>query len=1300
MTNKFDVKLTSKTVTTTTPAPAATYTDNSDTPSQSVFETFGNTTAPPSPVIEQQRFLGASIVSFSSNLGLGDTTSQLSVRLVEDPGDANNGIAADNFDPPDLGEPVWFCFGHIQLDETDGGFKRAIDDLYGNTAGTNADAGDYHFAFGGLLQSWTYNEDASSGRVYNVNVVDPREVLQGVHLILNGHAGTTHGSTNVLNIYGFLEHIPWNSAKRSSFVTSANLQGSFTVGNQSLDVDQSGRSGYTHGEIITGIGMSLRTEHGMPLFRIAQALNSMTGNHQYTILDNNATEYDQYGGQIKFRGNTYMVDLAGVPIPDHYYKFSYDSISLFDFIQECCDASNHELYVALLPPLANNEMAFQRNQSEYAGVIKIISVDRTDSSGSGASSFATGTGNWLTAKEIGTELDNRVTGKFVTGAKEVLMYHFSGEHDEWLRHGGHQLGVSLKNQIIPYYGTLGNKIATIPRGAGPWSQIILDSRGCGAAGVGDFYVTTEIELRAVDISFDKWVEFLQSYNKLLVEKVSAGGAIIDDDAGGTANNEADGSGNITGGTAEITVPRCVWVPSTSDKTKWDNGTQWCSPPYGFPLYYERAKKIGLYTGGALGMSAKSPKIADDASGSNVNMFKKNAARVNNSDGTSVFPQATIKNQEALETAITAAFAKEGLNNAKVIYNFLKAVADECLGKKFLVKIPQKPNLGWNASGGYGFPKRNIDGSIAGDTGSWSKSEKETMLTLVGAATFREKGALDIGYDYGEGKYEFNYYPEPQGGLDHADIDLTPDALEGFFASGGRVPAFCKMRGSPGDLNLADITKGDYVIYNGALFVKAELEPDYYCAPKLTTLPTVAVYGDYNQTPTNVVTDDEEELDPYHGTKKVISPVKSQEYTALYSTSNNISDYFTIDLDNASSAPNFFDGFHVYVLITIPRVSLTEDVLKAAGLANGVNLANITHYLREDVVVGMPGMSTVPNLPTIQKTGGAGTTEEKAVEGLTFSLNRRINMTSPGPVYPLIAAIPLRNTERSYGPWYDGDFENGKVEHIHEESLAPWNYGGYSNMDTAGNILAAGTAGTDLTSERATFTMAGWPSGITPGTRLSGGPFMTNIQTEFSTQMIKTTVTMDSYTPSFGKMQKQKLDRIKSISRQQMAFRDSVNAMIRKNIINAKSNGGYTGFLQNVFKSAMQGYGHNYSTPLQRGEKSQNNSFTLDYNVSTGCDGSSKYDPNNMLGEYSEYFYKNQNTAMQSAADTAEMTALLANHRTQYYAQYWRSISTTIDEMFHPASFTCHDIFPNIKQPTDLLLYIDDLDDDQNLSYYD
>jgi len=1252
-------------------------------------------TTPPPPSIEQQTFLGASIVSFKCNASFGDGVSQVNVTLVEDP--ANN----DAFNPPAVGQPVFFTFGDQQRNATDDatigqGFYSTIDDLYraNKPIYTGAPANTYthhHFAFGGLLQSYHYNQDASSGQLITAVVVDPREILSGFNLILNNHAGTTYSNDNLINIYGFLEHV--SPSFRASFMTSANLLGSYTVGNIPFPGNPDGLPGncYIQGRPVTGTGMSLRSETGIPLFRIIQAFNSLMGMHQFPVVQ--GSEYAQYGGWLKFRGKKYLLDLSDLPIPDPFYQISGESMNLLEFCTELCDASNHELMVSLLPlnnrsgtPLATYWSNFSGVQN-VGGVIKVTSIDRSSSSGQVSQDYIDSLPFWTTQQDIGTEMATEVTDKFVTGAKEVNMYYFKSTLDQWYRHGLHKLENSFKAQVLPYYGTLGTGMATIPRGKGPWSQIILDSSTCGAAGVGPYYVATEIELRAVDISFDKWVDFLLQYNRLYKEVVS-NGAIQDDAAADTP--VADGDGNQTGA-LEITVPRCTWPPHPDDLTRFNNGQGTCSPPYGYPLYWGRATAIGLWSGGSVGLSATSPDLVSGGNGA----VKPEAAKQFGAD-------ATSDKNKAHQTASSIASAEKGLENAKMVYNFLKGITDECLGKKFLVKIPQKVNAGWGVDEPWGFVPRNSAGDAQpqANGGFWNVTNKNKYLASILPANARTKGALEIGWNIGSASYEFNYFPEPAGGSE--GVALAPPQLSAFFASSGRIPCWVQLPYSS-DLNISSVNKNESVYYNGSLFVTAELDSNFLISPPTVNL-LAPVYGATHYKEETVTTENLDTINPFDGSIEVCRQVRPKIYYPK-GASGNTARLLTIDLVRAknNNNPNYYtEGFDVYCLITIPRVTMTEEGNFREGVRNKVNLANLTHYLREDVVMGMPGFGAVPQLPSGKPwklpSGQTGDAFEKAVSGLTFSTTRSILMTSPGPIWPEIVAIPLTSNERSYGPWYNGS-NGGKLEYIHEESLAPWNFTGDYTMDDMGTLLASQTTSTDLSTERASFTMVGWPSGLTVGGLLQDGPAITNISTDFSTGGIKTTVTMDSYTPSFGKLQKQRQKMISKISKQQGQLRDNINAMIKKGIVNTKNNFSFTAFA--AANAASSSNSNTYeSSPLEKGHVDNPNTVNMSYApLSITRNGTAEQgDTSLSYSGSSKVFAKS--SGLLSSVTQAEMSAIMSSSTSAYLRQYFNSISTSFGELFHPASSTWHYFLPTMKQPIDRLMYGDDLDSSDDIHYYD
>ncbi len=1326
------------------------------------------TTAPPDN-IEQQRFLGSTIVKFSCSGGFGESPAQLNVTLVKDP------KTSDTFNTPTVGTPAYFTFGDVQKDHTDGGFEKAISDLYRYSKSEHREfyeTGDNksrHFAFGGLVQSWNYNEDPSSGQLYTVTLTDPREILSNVSLLLNNHAGTTYSNNNLINVYGFLEHI--SEDQRANMMKVANLQNSYTVGNINFPHQNDPKLGesqnaYIQGRPVTGVGMSLRSEAGIPAFRVVQAMNSLMGNHEFPVTTGADNEYAQYGGFVKFRGKYYVVDVSDVPIPDPYYKLNFDTISILDLCMEFCEACNHEMLVSLLP-LDETHMAFDgrgsksdrdwySNWSAADGLIKVSTIDRTKSGGSGARGYLDETPFWIENQDIGTEMQSAVTDRFITGAKEVNMHYFTSEHDYWPSHGGWKLEYSLKNQIIPYYGTLGTGMATIPRGAGPWSQIILDSSSVTAFGVGLYYVTTEMELRAADISFDQWLNFLNQYNSKYWEYVVDGDIR---DGGADGNQEGDGEGGIApdDGAIEVTVPRCCWPPHPTDLNKWAGDTdrfaptkQICSPPYGWPLYWKRASGLGAFSGGAIGNPNTGLEKA--GKGDTANNDQKNTGK--DSETPPIREEAFDAQSGGANTAVDGAQAKRGLKNLQIVYNFLKAVADECLGKKFLVKIPQLHNNGWSASDPFGFPPRDDAGAVDLNlaNGAWNRGTKETMLYPANFGgtpkvdNWRVKGALDVGYNAEKESFVFNYYPEPQGGVDPRGVTLAPPALSSFFASDNRTQTYVNF--PQGDFDVEGLDKNSFLYANGSLHVSAELDSNYLIAPPLTKVNNVVAGNGAG--PMEVIEAGKQFLiDPETGERKAIEKIKPYvipppqfepqtpeedeegSLPTIYDIDNmNIDDldndvnitmggvsgkFLTIDLVRAGAnfAPDFYnDGYHVYVLVTVPRISIGDEEAQSKALNFNVNPALIQHYLRWDATIGMPGMTNViADYPVNDELLGSNglnplsvSAIEKAVDGLTFSINNRIQVASPASIYPMNVAIPFMSTQRSYGPYYNSAVDSGQLEYIHDESLNPWTYGSYSNMDAVAASMLAGTAGADLDSERASFTMVGWPEGITLGGLLQEGPAITSINTDFSAHGIKTNVTLDSYTASFGKMARQRTEQIKKLSRNQQKFQDHVNAMIRKNIISGRDNfskfkAGAEFHALEAARTSVSRYG---STPITRGERTPSNSINIDVRVESAMVNGVHTNVNFPTNEkdYSPYPFKQYASSIQSKKDTAEMGSLMLANKYSYFRQYWHSISTTIDEMFHPASTTWHNIFPVMGQPTDLILYNDVYDDDHEISYYD
>jgi len=385
---------------------------------------------------------------------------------------------------------------------------------------------------------------------------------------------------------------------------------------------------------ITGQGFSRRCEQGIPFYRVYQALEAL---FSYNGLMPDEYENAGFGGPIDFRGYKYVVDLSGLPvdkIPIGYF-LEYNQMDLLSFIKEITDAISHDYYISLLPIIDSPATLFLYNynqkkmeQEKYSeiitGIIRVDAVDKTKQPKYGAVKDYIDSlekrGIVLENQNVGFNLSNETTDRFIAGAQKVDMVAFSANKDraknEFIKYKANldnkylqamseqwSLETSLKQQILPFYGFLGKNAVTIPVGFGAYQQIMLDTTGLDAVGVGNYYVTTEAELRAVSISYDAWRQFLKFYSERYIE-------IEESPEGGQAmyaplvNILRDSSDELTfnkqvgnNPRVSVIVPRCVF---NSDKPYMnDEGlpASPCSPPYGYPLYYKRLQALGVEGGG-------------------------------------------------------------------------------------------------------------------------------------------------------------------------------------------------------------------------------------------------------------------------------------------------------------------------------------------------------------------------------------------------------------------------------------------------------------------------------------------------------------------------------------------------------------------------------------------------------------------------------------------------------------------------------------------------------------------------------
>lgn len=197
------------------------------------------------------KFLGCSVIDYTSSLGWGDQPSTCNINLVEDEG--------DSFQTPVIGSPYVFSFQSWQ--------------------------------FGGLIQSWKYRE-GSGGKIYEIVMIDPRTLLDGVTLILGGYSGSTNGVANLLNVFGYWENISFGSSQRNSA--------------------------------------------GMPWQLVKSGIVALTQGLSPT-----------FGDAIAIGPYNFELNLDDLPNLPSFYRITAENMTLMEFVKEVCDAASHDYFFSL-----------------------------------------------------------------------------------------------------------------------------------------------------------------------------------------------------------------------------------------------------------------------------------------------------------------------------------------------------------------------------------------------------------------------------------------------------------------------------------------------------------------------------------------------------------------------------------------------------------------------------------------------------------------------------------------------------------------------------------------------------------------------------------------------------------------------------------------------------------------------------------------------------------------------------------------------------------------------------------------
>lgn len=148
--------------------------------------------------------------------------------------------------------------------------------------------------------------------------------------------------------------------------------------------------------------------------------------------------------------------------------------------------------------------------------------------------------------------------------------------------------------------------------------------------------------------------------------------------------------------------------------------------------------------------------------------------------------------------------------------------------------------------------------------------------------------------------------------------------------------------------------------------------------------------------------------------------------------------------------------------------------------------------------------------------------------------------------PLSVAVPLKSNLQTYGPWWVNG-NPGKTEFIKDDSISPWNFGGYDAMNAYAYAVLGTIRTTGQNSESGQLRIAGAPM-VNLGQILNNyGPVLTDVSCEISASGITTSYTFRIHSYRNGTLGKQFVDRVRSISLASQKIRRDLKNSIKEAI---------------------------------------------------------------------------------------------------------------------------------------------------------
>ncbi|MFM7797129.1 MAG: hypothetical protein ACKO7N_10240, partial [Candidatus Nitrosotenuis sp.] len=336
-------------------------------------------------------FLNGTVLAFNSSIGYGSQQeSTLNIDLIEDCESLSKSgcITEQIISTSDLiGSPQYFTAGN--------------------------------FTFGGIVSSWSKNQ-STSGKIFNIKMVDPRQLLENVTLLIDSVISPMEPE---LEGRGF-------SYWLSGILIGINFYNLYEYWEGGLCLSTEGDTFTT--SRCCSFGRSESNEQGMPYIRIIRGLMGLSGGSHMII-------YSKPEANVSY---PLYVDLLTLPqnLPI-YYRIPGPSITLLQLIQDVCDIAGYDFYVYMEKQPDPDPEKPARN------VIKIGLVDlkRPPSSFSTIVDQFNGTASDIS---FGEELRNDITRSMIIGENIHKLVYV----DKFLPYFGQDIDAVTKKlrPVVPF----------------------------------------------------------------------------------------------------------------------------------------------------------------------------------------------------------------------------------------------------------------------------------------------------------------------------------------------------------------------------------------------------------------------------------------------------------------------------------------------------------------------------------------------------------------------------------------------------------------------------------------------------------------------------------------------------------------------------------------------------------------------------------------------------------------------------------------------------------------------------------